>query len=240
MELLCDRNELASGGGTVNAITTRATHEYLTRVRTSLADIAAGEVDDLLDDVRPHLADIAAEIGPDCTLKDLIDRLGTPEQYAAELRAAGDYPLAPLDSAPRPTKAPRFALWSMLVASFFLLIAAASAVSAAEVGILYAGITLCGTVIGIGAFTVARRGPEALDGLPEVAWLRTARETTTGQYLRSLAPGWWIGAALIFIGATILMTRGRPGDTVLAIPIFAILAGLVIFAGQRVGAHRGW
>jgi hypothetical protein len=56
---------------------------YGAAVRDALADLAAGEREDLLEDLEDHLAEVAAESGA-----PLRDRLGTPEQYAAELRAA--------------------------------------------------------------------------------------------------------------------------------------------------------
>ncbi len=55
--------------------------EYATAVRVALAN--AADRDDLLEDLEDHLAEIAAESG-----QPLSDRLGSPEAYAAELRAA--------------------------------------------------------------------------------------------------------------------------------------------------------
>ncbi|MCE5292246.1 MAG: hypothetical protein LLG14_23835 [Nocardiaceae bacterium] len=222
----------------MNAIATRATHEYLTRVRTSLADIPGAEVDDLLDDVRPHLADIAAEIGPDCTLRDMIARLGTPEQYAAELRSAGDYPPAPSGPVASQTRRPRLALWSMLIASFALMWFAVIAIVDGAVEALFVGILLCGTVIGFSAVSVVRRGTDAFEELPEIVWLRESYDSPTGRYLKSLAPGWWIGAAFIFVGAALFLARHS--DAAIALPIFATCAGLIIFAGRRVGTNGAW
>jgi len=56
---------------------------YATAVRTALGDLPADEKTALLEDLEEHLSEIAAESeGP------LNQRLGAPEQYAAELRTA--------------------------------------------------------------------------------------------------------------------------------------------------------
>ncbi|MEO3775298.1 hypothetical protein ABGB16_00300 [Micromonospora sp. B11E3] len=57
--------------------------EYVARVRAALADLPPAVRDELTEDLPEHLAEVAAEgDGP------LADRLGAPEAYAAELRAA--------------------------------------------------------------------------------------------------------------------------------------------------------
>lgn len=64
--------------------------EYLAAVRSALADLPAGERDDLLAEVEGSLADAAAD-----TATPLALRLGAPEAFAAELRsAAGLHDLA--------------------------------------------------------------------------------------------------------------------------------------------------
>ncbi|MEU8263554.1 hypothetical protein AB0C02_23375 [Micromonospora sp. NPDC048999] len=57
--------------------------DYVDRVRAALADLSPKVRDELTEDLPEHLAEVAAEA--DGTL---VDRLGTPEAYAAELRAA--------------------------------------------------------------------------------------------------------------------------------------------------------
>ncbi len=67
--------------------------DYLAAVSRELADLAADERDDLLEDLDSHLHEVLAE--GEGTLQQ---RLGPPEQYAAELRAS-----AGLSSADRST-----------------------------------------------------------------------------------------------------------------------------------------
>ena len=67
-------------------MTTVATIEiesYYDRVRAALAGLAPEMRDDLLEDLPDHLAEVLAE--GDGSLRD---RLGEPEAYADELRAA--------------------------------------------------------------------------------------------------------------------------------------------------------
>jgi uncharacterized membrane protein len=56
---------------------------YAATVRAQLADLPAMERDVLLEDLEQHLAEVAAE-----GEGSLVDRLGPPEAYAVELRAA--------------------------------------------------------------------------------------------------------------------------------------------------------
>jgi uncharacterized membrane protein len=65
---------------------------YLAAVRAALADLPEEERDDLLSDVRASLVEAAAESGG-----NVAARLGPPEEFAAELRAAaGLHPPAPV------------------------------------------------------------------------------------------------------------------------------------------------
>jgi hypothetical protein len=63
--------------------------DYLRRVRAALADLPAETREELLEEEPAHLAEVLDEgsLG-------LEERLGTPEAYAAELRAAAGLPLA--------------------------------------------------------------------------------------------------------------------------------------------------
>jgi len=63
---------------------------YAAAVRLALSDLPTQEADILLEDLEDHLAEIAAEGDA-----SLADRLGPPQQYAQELRAAyGAHPSA--------------------------------------------------------------------------------------------------------------------------------------------------
>ena len=57
--------------------------DYAAAVRAALADLPGSDRETLLEDLDEHLAEVAAEPG-----MSLEERLGSPEAYAAELRAA--------------------------------------------------------------------------------------------------------------------------------------------------------
>ncbi|MFC4020540.1 hypothetical protein ACFOW4_21725 [Micromonospora sp. GCM10011542] len=61
--------------------------DYVARVRAALADLPPARRDELTEDLPDHLAEVAAEAEG-----SLVDRLGEPEAYAAELRAAAGAP----------------------------------------------------------------------------------------------------------------------------------------------------
>src|SRR5438105_11622576 len=56
---------------------------YATSVRAALSDLPSDQAEVLLEDLEDHLREIAADAGG-----PLAERLGSPEQYAQELRAA--------------------------------------------------------------------------------------------------------------------------------------------------------
>jgi hypothetical protein len=75
-------------------IVPRDVEEYLADVRKALADVPAAERDDLLAEVEASLADAAAESD-----RPLTTTLGSPEDFAAELRSAAG--LHPTEAPPR-------------------------------------------------------------------------------------------------------------------------------------------
>ncbi|SIN33991.1 HAAS signaling domain-containing protein [Micromonospora cremea] len=68
-------------------VTEQEITDYVARVRAALADLPPTQRDELTEDLADHLAEVAAEA--DGTL---VERLGEPETYAAELRAAAGAP----------------------------------------------------------------------------------------------------------------------------------------------------
>ncbi|MGQ5260306.1 HAAS signaling domain-containing protein [Micromonospora sp. ZYX-F-536] len=68
-------------------VTEQEITDYVARVRAALADLPPTRRDELTEDLPDHLAEVAAEA--DGTL---VERLGEPEAYAAELRAAAGAP----------------------------------------------------------------------------------------------------------------------------------------------------
>jgi uncharacterized membrane protein len=71
-------------------VTEQEISSYAEAVRRALADLPADVRDELTEDLPEHLTEVAAE-----TDGSLADRLGAPEAYAAELRAAAGIRPAP-------------------------------------------------------------------------------------------------------------------------------------------------
>lgn len=80
---------------------------FMAGVRAALADLPAAEADDILDDVRSHIDELTGELGPDADEEAVVARLGSPESYAAELRAAAGYPPVPEPEPSTPDPAER-------------------------------------------------------------------------------------------------------------------------------------
>ena len=69
---------------------------YLRAVREALTGVPAYRRDELLDDLREHIAAGRAEFGPDETeaeVRSLLDHLGDPAEVAAEARLDAGLPL---------------------------------------------------------------------------------------------------------------------------------------------------
>lgn len=82
----------------MNATTTPEAETYLAAVRAELADLPDADREELLEDLEQHLVEVAAEAdGP------LDQQLGSPAEYAAELRAS-----AGLGSGPRRSRFEQF------------------------------------------------------------------------------------------------------------------------------------
>lgn len=84
--------------------TTPEVTRYRDAVRAALADLSAEDRDDLMEDVESHLTEVAAEN------EGSLARLGSPTDYAAELRTSAGLPL---HNAP----AVRASLWARLSAA---------------------------------------------------------------------------------------------------------------------------
>jgi hypothetical protein len=85
----------------MTATTTPQVQAYAAAVRAALADVPVSEAAGLLDGLEPHLEEVAAEGGA-----SLVDALGPPDRYAAELRtSAGLHASAAPTSTPGPTHA---------------------------------------------------------------------------------------------------------------------------------------
>ncbi|MFJ1763519.1 DUF1700 domain-containing protein [Amycolatopsis sp. NPDC088138] len=229
-----------------------AVRVYLARVRTALADLPASEIEEILEDVRPHLAELEGELGEGARVEALIERLGTPESYAAELRASGGYPPAGEGATAVPAAAPsspsllkpRIALWGLVISAVGIALSAfVGAVSVDPDGLL--GVLVVAPVFVISLVLLLRGGVERVLALPEMTRLRGTlnklREQEDGGkflgYLGSLKPAWWVLCALALLTfGVLLMLRRR--EAVLLLPFLLVAGVAAVWAGPRVGADR--
>lgn len=203
------------------------TRDYLDELRLALADLPDHEVEAIIEDVTPQLHDHGA------------DGLGTPAEYAAEIRAAADLP----------TKAehrvgPRIALVVLVAATVTSGYAGYLNENLASNDARYS-MPFVGLVLVAVWFLVARFGPavRAVAALPEV---RLAAAVVAGapapvrRYLASLQPGWFLlRAVLVGLGTLLLFHTigwysGMPDVAAIAVAV------IVFTAGVRARTDRRW
>ncbi|WP_410642025.1 DUF1700 domain-containing protein [Amycolatopsis sp. lyj-346] len=228
-----------------------AVRVYLARVRTALADLPASEIEEILEDVRPHLAELEAELGEGARVEALIERLGSPESYAAELRASGGYPapgegatqVLTTTAAPSLVK-PRIALWGLVFCALAFALLAFGAAVTVNPDVLI-GLLVFAPVFLVSLVLLLRGGVEPVLALPEAGWLRATMAKGREQedagkllrYLGSLKPAWWVLCAVVLVAFGLLfMLRHR--SAVLLLPFLVLAAVAALWAGPRVRGDR--
>ncbi|RZS39309.1 putative membrane protein [Herbihabitans rhizosphaerae] len=237
----------------MNSSTVDTVESYVDALKKALSDLPSSEVEEILDDVRPQLVDVAAELP---TIEAMTERLGTPEKYAAELRAAAGYPN---------TAATASADWSARLAVLGLLIGVGSVLlggiylglvwfrmftrisplGEAERTMVLAVIAAGLTVLAITVVFVRGNGRmariAALPGLRRATSALDDADHPIGGYLRSLQPGWWLVRALAMVAVVSLpvSTFGSPVAWACTIVLVGLLAlpGSVYF-GKRAARNR--
>ncbi|MER6668971.1 hypothetical protein ABT256_30755 [Amycolatopsis japonica] len=228
-----------------------AVRVYLARVRSALADLPESEVEEILEDVRPHLAEMEAELGENPKVDALIERLGSPEGYAAELRASGGYPPRPPDAGDKTTVlkvktgigGARFAFWGLVFSvGGFALFGFAAAVWVRVEPLL--GLLFVAPVLAISVTYVVRKGVAPIAELPEVVKLREIatsfqnnRNSKGISYFRTLKPAWWVlcAAVLVIFGLLLVL---RDTEAVLLLPLMLLAAVAVVWAGPKLKTDR--
>jgi uncharacterized membrane protein len=200
---------------------------FLTGVRAALADLPAGEVDEILDDVGSHLSDLAAELGPGLDDRVLADRLGTPAAYAGELRAAAGYPPPP---APAPAPAAgqgravaRLAVVGLVASTLLPLGFALGAPVALLIGLL-------GLALSVPALVSGGPGMTAVAELPAVRSLVGHRPRPGGGFVADLLISWWVVRALL--AAVVLSWVVVGADLVVAVPLMLLTVPGSIWVGR--------
>ncbi|TDC48513.1 hypothetical protein E1212_21110 [Jiangella ureilytica] len=223
---------------------------YVAAVRDELGDLPPDELAEIAEDVRDHLEHVAAEYGDDVTVGVLIDRLGAPAAYAAELRAAAGLP--------KPTPAPEPVrtgfvrrLVRFLVAAFgwgavglgalafvdtlFGLsgspeVFAAPALVAAVVAVTAALLLVTGRENPVAELRQIPTAPilaQVEEWVRSMPWGRPAIEVVT-----SLRPAWWIARAAAFGLVTTLVLGSAP----LGVAVFLAAVVASVWLGRRTAA----
>jgi uncharacterized membrane protein len=217
---------------------------YLARVRNALDDLPPAELEEILDDVRPHMAEIAAELSPGARVDALIEQLGTPEAYAAELRAAGEYPPRTESTTLASSKhkaAPRLALWVLVACALLIGVFALAAARTMDAPFLLAAVVPLVPLL-LSAWYIASRGTANVAGLPEVKRLRSflSRDNRMFGYLRSLSPAWPLVCGLVFVGLGLSLFLRRGPSGLVTLLVLTALTAAVVATAARVKVDRRW
>ncbi|HEY9412571.1 MAG TPA: hypothetical protein VIP77_23555 [Jiangellaceae bacterium] len=229
-----------------------AAEAYAAWVREALSDLPAHEVAEIDEDVREHLAQVVGEFDGDVTVEALITRLGTPVDYAADLRtAAGIAEPGPILPPPART---RFGRRLMRFVAAALAVGAVGFVGLAVLVALFwswysaSEVAMVGAVLGIGSAAVLflllltaddpRAELAALPGAARaergLAWVRAQRWGAPAlEFAASLRPAWWVLRALVLAGLAALIVNGA-----MAFPAVVFVAALVgsVWLGRRAAA----
>lgn len=229
----------------MNSTLTGPVATYLAQVRAELSDLPPGELADVLDDVSGHLTEVAAEFEDELTADSLQERLGTPREYADELRTAAGYP--PRSATPKEKTggetALRWGIVAAIVGPFFVVIGLANGTEE----------TLFFGVIGLFAlFGAAYLGVRALHGSrPEVV-LETRRGQQAAESIRGAIdqvppnvrhelvtigqPVWWVARGIVGGGAIFALSGAS------AVTVVGALAGAAVsvWIGRKTQQDRRW
>lgn len=233
----------------MNTAVNSAVAEYAEAVRAELTDLPADEVAEIVDDVRDHLDQVAAEWGGEPTLTMLAERLGTPAVYAAELRQAAGFP--------EPSHARRRGGLPLRVLRFLVTWGIRAALGVALVGTVISLIdgnwyveswlaALMMIAVVLGLWTVANgpsRSPaDVLRELPDVRRAErrfdvltdTSHGAATVEFVRSLRPAWWVVRGWV-VASLVMTPLGHAG----AFPFVRSLEGAAVL-GATVVASVWW
>lgn len=219
----------------MNSDTRLELDEYLARVRKALADLPADELTELMEDVEPHVTEVFGEDGSP------VERLGTPEDYAAELRATGGYPPPPNRLVPAvPRKlAGRFTLWALAITTLVAFIVGIAGVGERSAEPLVAVIVFSPLfALAVWLIFTARVRRSDIEELREYRWaVRTGLnllQPKAVDYLRSLRPAWTVLRLVVLVLAFLATISRAP---VFAVAVLAA-AGVLLWTAGRVKTDR--
>lgn len=230
----------------MNSTLTGPVATYLAEVKAELSDLPPGEFEDVLQDVSDHLSEVATEFEQTPTAEALRERLGTPRQYADELRTAAGYPprTEPAKERSVGDAALRWGIVAATVGPFFLLIGLFSGASDETLFFGFFGLVVL--------FGAAYLGVRALGGNDPRVVLDTPRGARGAASIRSLIdqippnvrhelvsigqPVWWVARGIVGGGGFFALFGAG------AVAVVGALAGAAVsvWIGRRTQQDRRW
>ena len=232
----------------MNSTLTGAVASYLTQVRAELDDLPPGELEDVLHDVTDHLTEVAAELGDQPSFADLQARLGTPRQYADELRTAAGYPARtePVnqDQLASGRRALHWGLIACTVGPFFVAVSifAWSRDETTFFGLLGLGVLFVAATLGLRALhgndpRIVLDTPRGTRG--EVAirgWIDQIPPNVRHELVTIGQPVWWVVRGMIGAGGFFALFGA------LSVTVVGAFAGAAVsvWIGRRTQQDRRW
>ncbi|MEV8377095.1 hypothetical protein AB0P21_30420 [Kribbella sp. NPDC056861] len=229
----------------MNSTLTGPVANYLAQVRTELSDLPPGELADVLEDVTGHLSEVSAEFEQEPTAEALQERLGTPRQYADELRTAAGYP--PPTASPKQTtgaeSAVRWGIVAATVGPFFLVVGLLNGTG----GLLFFGVFGLAVLLGaayLGVRALRGNNPRVvLDtnlGKQGAEAVRSGVEQLPPNVRKDLVtigqPVWWVARGIVGGGA-VFAVFGASAVTVVGALVGAVVS---IWIGRQTQQDRRW
>lgn len=212
---------------------------FLAGVRAALADLPASELQEILDDVRSHLSDLAAELGDALDDRAVAARLGTPAGYAAELRAAAGYPSAPA-ATPAVTQGRTLAVLAVIGLVAVALLIPTGLALGSEAAML---LGLLGLLASLPALFTGGPRMSAVAELPVVRSLADHRPRPDGRAARFVADlqiAWWVVRALLAAVVISWIFVGSRLSAVVPLALVAVPASILLGRLSRRDRRLLW
>lgn len=232
----------------MNSTLTGAVAIYLAQVRAELSDLPPGELEDVLEDVSGHLTEVAAEFEAEPTIATLQERLGTPQQYADELRTAAGYPprtqpvgVAHLDAG---WKALRWGLIAATVGPFFIAVGifAWDENATAFFGLLGIAALFGGAAFGVRALRgydprIVLDTPRGAKGAATIrGWIDQIPPNVRQELVSIGQPVWWVTRGVIGGGGFFALFGAA------SVTVVGAIAGAAVsvWIGRKTQKDRRW
>lgn len=229
----------------VSGSVSAAVDAYRAGVRAELSDLPSGEVSEILDDVGSTLDDLRPELGEAATFDDVVARLGTPQAYAAELRAAAGYPPKPVTAAENPSgsRSAQLAVVALVASVALVLLGGLVLPGGIGLWLLAAVVPLLAVPLLFGT----GGGPRvpAVVALPVVQRflaLAPDPQTPSGRvaaFAASLQTAWWVLRGLLAAWLLAAVVLGAPGLLEALVPAVVTVPGS-IWVGYASRRDRRW